>query len=339
MPSKPDVPSCCPLPANLNTQVKRTIMTALSVGLIIAVGSALCWAALDITRKFIGGKMSATGAVAGMMLLHIPLLAPVLFLGSLLEPGGDRGLIAQFLLAGFPSLSASYFAFASGSVLINLLANYLFLRAVQVSPLSLTTPYLAFTPVFTAFVALVTIGQVPTSWGWGGIAVVCVGAFAMNPGEAGQGPLAPLKALWTERGSLYMLIVALLWSITPVLDKQASDLTHPLWHTMFLAGMVGMLFLLARVATERGISSLWKEFKTTPKWLLAAAMFSVGAMTFQLASYAYIDVAYVETVKRALGVTSAIAAGYFLFGERDIARRLVGAVVMCVGVAMILLGG
>lgn len=314
-------------------------MTALTIGLIIALGSAIFWSALDITRKHVGNHMSATAAVAGMMLLHIPIIAPLLFLGSWIGGESEGHLVGELLLAGFPELPRAYFAYASGTILLNLLANYLFLRAVQLSPLGLTTPYLAFTPVFTAIVALVTIGEVPTSWGWAGIAVVCAGAFAMNPGDAKGGVLAPLKALWTERGTFYMLIVALLWSLTPVLDKGAAELTNPLWHTMFLSGAVGVIFFVARQARDRTTEKLFGEFKAIPGWLIGAALFSVCAMVLQLFSYDYVDLAYVETVKRAVGVISAIVAGYLLFGERDISRRLIGALVMCVGVAMILFGG
>ncbi|MFU8804757.1 MAG: EamA family transporter [Bradymonadaceae bacterium] len=314
-------------------------MTALTLGLIIALGSAFFWAALDIGRKHLGRHMSATGAVALLMLLQIPLILPILGLGELLSNSGDNGVVFELLLGGFPDLTRTYFLYAMGSVILNLGANYLFLRSVQISPLSLTTPYLAFTPVFTAFVALFTLGQVPTAWGWAGIGIVCVGAFSMNPGEADGGIWAPFKALWTERGTFYMLIVSLLWSLTPVLDKGAAENSSPLWHTFFLAASVGILFTVARLGKDRGAGKLISELKATPFWLVAGAIFATFALLLQLVSYDFIDVAYVETIKRAVGVTSAIVAGYLLFGERDIWRRLFGALVMCVGVAMILMGG
>ena len=302
------------------------MITEFTLGFLLALGSAICWAILDISRKQLGKKMTATGAVAGLMLLHILFLNPVL-------------LADTALFGGYPELSQSYFLPAAGSIFLNLGANLLFLRAVQISPLSLTTPYLAFTPVFTAVTALIFLGQSPTAAGWLGIAIVCAGAFLMNPGNKEDGPLAPLKALWTERGSLYMLIVALIWSITPVLDKTAADLTSPIFHTMFLAGGVGVIFLLFRAVKDGGPGPLFEEFRAVP-WLLAiATLFAVGAMVLQLTSYAMFDVAYVETVKRAVGVIAAIAAGYFFFGERDLTRRLIGALVMTAGVALILIAG
>ncbi len=309
----------------------------LTLGFLIALGSAVCWALLDVSRKELGRKMTATGAVAGLMLLHLLYLNPVLVAGTVSEVGESGAM--GVLLSGYPEVPGRYWVPASVSVGLNLLANLLFLRAVQVSPLSLTTPYLAFTPVFTAVVALVFLGQVPTVAGWVGISIVCGGAFMMNPGDKEDGVWAPVKALWTERGSLYMVIVALLWSITPVLDKTASEMTNPLWHTMVLAGGVGVIFGVWRWGRDRSLRPLVEEFRVVPVVLVLGGLFAVGAMVLQLISYAYVDVAYVETIKRAVGVTAAIMAGYFLFGERDLLRRLVGALVMVVGVALILMAG
>lgn len=310
--------------------------TEFTLGFVLALCCAIFWAALDISRKKLGRHMTASGAVAGLMLLHILFLNPFLLGGSLLD--GD-GVVYDTVLVGYPEFERWYWAPTALSVTLNLAANLLFLRAVQISPLSLTTPYLAFTPVFTAIVALVFLQQIPTAAGWAGIVIVCVGAFFMNPGDEKDGMLAPLKALWTERGSFYMLIVALLWSITPILDKQASEMTSPMWHTMFLAGCVGLLFVGWRRIDDGSFRPLFKEFRAIPVWLSLGGLFAVGAMVLQLTSYEFIDVAYVETVKRAVGVTAAIGAGYFMFGERDIWRRLLGALVMSVGVGLILLAG
>ena len=313
------------------------MVTEFTLGFALATLSALSWALLDITRKKLGREMSAVGAVAGLMLLHILFINPVLLAGSITET--PDSVAGAMILGGYPSLATSYFPPAFFSILLNLAANFLFLRAVQISPLSLTIPYLAFTPVFTAITALIFIGQSPSTAGALGILIVCLGAFFLNRGDDGGGLFAPVKALWTERGSLFMLIVALIWSVTPILDKNAADQTSPLFHTMFLAAGIGVIFTAIALGRDRSLIPLIKEFKKLPLWLCLGGLFAVGAMLFQLSSYAYIDVAYVETVKRGIGVTAAMIAGYFLFGERDILRRLVAAFVMVIGVALILIAG
>ena len=311
-------------------------MSPEAIGLILALLCSVFWTGLDVSRKFLGGRASATGAVAGLTLFQIPILLLILGAGEAVS-APELGGFDRLVLDGFPEVSADYWPWALGSIAINLLANFLFLRAVQISPLSLTIPYLSFTPVFTAISGLVALGEEPGGWGWAGILTVCMGAFFLNPGNKDHGPLAPLKALWTERGSLYMVIVALSWSITPVLDKYAAERTSVVWHTLMIATGVFAFFAVARIVADRGPRRLVVELAPTA-WLFAlAASFNVFAMILQLSSYDFTDVAYTETVKRAVGVVGAIAAGYVFFGERDLRRRMLGAAVMVVGVAMIML--
>ena len=251
-------------------------MTEFTLGFLLALVCAAFWAGLDITRKKLGRHMTAVGAVAWLMFMHIIFINPVLVAGEFFDGGGD--VITDMILVGYPELPWVYWLPTVASIMLNLVANFLFLRAVQISPLSLTTPYLAFTPVFTALVALVFLGQIPTTYGWLGIAVVCLGAFFMNPGNKADGWIAPLKALWSERGSFYMLIVALTWSITPILDKTASEMTSPLWHTMALATGVAAVFFVLRRARDGSFGPLFEEFRAVPWWLALGGGFAVGAM-------------------------------------------------------------
>ncbi len=310
-----------------------------TIGALLALVSAVGWAGFDIVRKRIGRTMSATAAVIGVNAMHAPYILPFLLGTEAFGAVGGNHPVGEILFVGLPETSTAYWGLTVGSVVLNVAANFLFLRAVQISPLSLTTPYLAFTPVFTAVTGFLFYAEEPTYWGLGGIVTVCLGAFFLNPGNSEDGVWAPLKALWSERGSLYMLIVAALWSLTPILDKSASHQTSPMWHALILASGVVGVFLAYRGWRDGGVKKLWSELGREPGWLAFSGCFAVTALVLQLGSYEYIEVAYVETIKRAVGVLGAILAGYLLFDEQDIVRRLLGAALMAAGVAMVLLGG
>ena len=309
------------------------------IGFMLAVLSAVFWASLDITRKHIGGYMSASAAVIGIMLWQAPFIVPFMTAEEFGWVPSFDNPVADIVFVPFPEVTGYYVMFGIASVVLNIAANFLFLRSVQISPLSLTTPYLSFTPVFSAIVAYFTLGETPTGWGIAGIVTVCIGAFFLNPGNKDEGVFAPLKAIWKERGSLYMLIVAFIWSVTPVIHKEAAEVTSPMWHTLFLAIGVGIAFIAYRLFKDGGTEKLREELSHTKFWVAACGFFSVGAMAMQLGSYVFVKIAYVETIKRAVGVLSAILAGWILFKEKDIGRRLVGAVVMIAGVAMVLMTG
>lgn len=305
----------------------------------MALVSACCWAGFDVARKHIGKDMTATAAVAGVMLMEMPFILPFLGIteaGMAPEQGNP---LVDLVFSGIPSPGIEYAALLGASITLNLLANFLFLRAVQLSPLSLTTPYLSFTPVFTALTGFIFFSEQPTAVGLVGILVVCLGAFFLNPGNKDEGILAPLKALWTERGSFYMLVVAVIWSITPPIDKAASTRTSFLWHTGSLALGIGVMFAAGRIWKDGNVRELWEELKLHPGWLAISGFFAFGAMVLQLASYEFVDMAYVETVKRAVGVTAAMLAGWLFFGEKDIGQRLLGAAVMVLGVALVVFEG
>lgn len=327
------------LPGIIPQHFHNLLMTHfVGIGFIIAALSSISWALADITRKQIVSKIHATSAVVGLMLTQALFLLPFLLATELgIAPQTDNRF-AQLLFIEFPTITSTYVLYAGVSVLMNLAAHWLFLRAVFVSPLSLTAPYLALSPVFSAIVAFAFLGQTIPFWGIVGILVVCGGAFFLNPGEGSDGALAPLKALWSERGSLYMVGVALFWSITPVLDIQSAQMTSPLWHAGVLAlgeGLVVATYLLARGKGKEMIADL----RVMPLFVVFSGLLLLGGMVFQLSAYEFVQIAHVETMKRAFGVVLAMLASMIFFGEKDIARRSVAAGVMVAGVALVLLSG
>lgn len=305
------------------------------VGFVLSLLTAVFWSGLDVTRKKLIANVTTWAAVAGLTAFQLPILAVLLGAGEFFEL---QGQVASLLLPTLPEdLAAEYWLWAGATIFLNLLANYFFFRSVEESPLSLTIPYLSFTPVFSAFAGLAFLGEIPDALGWVGIMVVTLGAFLLNRGNPEDGLLAPLTALRSEIGSVYMVGVALIWSLSPVVDKLATTASNPVWHTAVIALGMSSSIIAYRVATDGDEKSVFAEFRDEWKLFAVCAAFNVGAMVIQLAAYTFIEVAYVETVKRGVGVIGAMAAGYFLFGESDIARRVLGGVVMAAGVALLLL--
>ena len=69
---------------------------------------------------------------------------------------------AQLGIQGEARLEPGYWRYGLPDILLNVAANLLFLHAVRVSPLSLTIPFLSFTPVFSALSASVLLGEWPS---------------------------------------------------------------------------------------------------------------------------------------------------------------------------------
>lgn len=290
---------------------------------LVLVACALAWSSFDLLRKILVRWVDPLPLVFTLTALQAPLFA----LWYLSAAGGS--------VTGAPT--AGYAVPAVLSVSLNVVANLLFVVAIKVSPLSLTIPVLSFTPVFTTLLAIPVLGEVPAPSDVAGIVLVVVGALALHvvPGS-GAHPMTLARAFLRERGSVMMAGVALLWSVTPALDKLAIERSGPAFHGLVLSVGVaaGLGVILVR---RRGLGAAGEAFRLRPGLLAVALLASAGALALQLLAIRVAFVSLVETVKRGLGNAAAAAAGTWILGER-VGRWQWGAVaVMGAGVALILL--
>ncbi len=277
-----------------------------TTAIMIVLGCSLGWSLLDLTRKSLVEK--------------IPSL-PLLFFVT----AGMMPLFAFWAYVGEPATFApGYLPPATASILLNVFANLAFFESIRVSPLSVTIPLLSFTPVFATILAIPLLGEVPNGRQALGIVIVVVGALVLN--LAGGQPAsirAVLRAFVGERGSLLMVLVALLWAATISLDKMAVERSSGALHGLVLSGGVGVAALAALAGARR-----MHELKTARRapWTLLAALV-IGA----------VGVGAVETVKRGLGSLMALIFGRLFFAEPVTPQKLIAIILMAGGVAILLL--
>lgn len=287
-------------------------MTIAALGLAVALGSSCCWAGLDATRKALVKRLAPVTAAMWLSLAQAPG-----FFAWAAASGGLRLELASYALPGFGALG------------LHVVANVLLMKALQLSPLSATIPFLSFTPVFTSLIAFGLLGERLGVGQWIGIALVVGGALLVNarPGES------PWRALRREPGSLMVVGVAGCWSLTANLDKMALEhATLPL-HAALQTGGVGLALLgwvLLRRAPLAVPRAAWPSF-------LGSVAFAAGALALQLWAIQLILVGLVETLKRAVGMTSSVLVGRVAFDEPITARKSVAIALMAGGTALVLL--
>jgi drug/metabolite transporter (DMT)-like permease len=293
-------------------------MSSGALGILLALATTLCWSVLDALRKRLGQRMSAVAAVGALI------------------TGGTLPFLGMLLVRGVPDAPpASIWGYILGSILLNIVANLLFLQALQISPLGLTIPYLAFSPVFILLGGAVFLGQVPAPAAAAGMLLVVAGAMGLNPRVEGR-RFNPFVALRQERGSLYMLVVALLWSIGPLLDRRGVELGGVTLYAL-LTNLGGGLPLLIWVALKQP-GELERIRRALP--LLGGTVLVLAlAMSTQFLSWDYLFVAYTDAIKRGGGMLFSTLLGHFFFGEQHLRQRLPAVAVMGAGVAIVLIGG
>jgi drug/metabolite transporter (DMT)-like permease len=220
---------------------------------------------------------------------------------------------------------------------LELVAMWLYMRAIRDSPIYLTMPYVSFTPVFNVLTGYLLLGETISTRGFSGILLVVLGAYLLNLNQNGGKALRswydPLRAIARERGSREMLIVAVIYAVTSALGKQVMQYATPESFGAFYFVFIGGVVLAATVVLRpRGLRVLAR--RPLPL-LLVGTLMAVMVVTHFIA-IAEVEIAYFLAVKRS-SLIFAILFAMILFHERPAARHLLSSLLMVAGVALILL--
>jgi drug/metabolite transporter (DMT)-like permease len=243
--------------------------------------------------------------------------------------GGAAVLTAGFLVVSPWPLWWPFLGLLAVALPFEVLAIYLYHRAISMSPLSLTVPMLAFSPVFLIFVGWVLLGERTAPLGWLGVSLITLGAYILNL-RPGLGILEPLRALWREPGARLMLAVAALYSVTASLGKMLVLLSSPTFFGAFYMLMVTLI--LSPIALRPGASGGLREIR--PLVAIGIALLYGAMVIFHFQAIELAPVAYMIAVKRTSLLFAVLWGGIF-FREEVTAYRAAGAVIMVAGVALL----
>lgn len=311
------------------------------------------------------------------------------------------------------------------SAVLKVVTSAMYQRAVSVSPLSLTVPYLAFTPVLLLITAYVINGELPNPQGFGGVLVVAAGGYLLQvagkssgaptiravnsvatlvtpleeplllssstsmtslvksphpvtklpkEGKAaapattaeaavtieddddrrkprsrlarlralrlccgGGGTLmgsvtAPLRALVMEEGSILMLSVAALWSLTSSLDKVGSQMAS----SFMVFAAVQRLCMAAPIVLYLVVSrpSCFLKMAQNLPIVVATSISELLVIICFLKSLETLLVSYAVAAKRS-GIVVSVLVGALVFKE-DIMNRLPYVLLMFCGMLLII---
>ncbi len=285
------------------------------MGLILAVLASLSFVALDVLRKILGRRLKASEIVIGINLGAAVVLGTVVLVEGMPEFDWIFALLALLEGATFT------------------VASILYVRAVTLSPLSLTIPYLGFTPLISAGVALALLDEVPSPRGWAGIVLVVAGGILLH--RDGRRSLTRLLAApLREPGSWRMLVVAAIWGVTTSIDKIA--IAHGSEALLaFSMSLISALFLLGFQVT-RASSAERRGSDSPPRvpLLYLASVVAGIAVLCQFYAYRHLLVSYVEAIKRGGGLLS-VLIGIWGFEEGGLLQRLPAAILMLLGMLLV----
>ncbi|MFA6098705.1 MAG: EamA family transporter [Patescibacteria group bacterium] len=285
------------------------------LGYVFALIAASLFAVRESLNKKLSQRTTALFIIWGSTLLSLPIF------------------IVSLIFSGAPQINKSFWLVLPLAAVLSLLSSFLLVRAVQISPLSKTLPLLSFTPVMLVFTSWLMLHQMPSRWGLVGILLIVIGAYSLNAEKFRQGFKGPLRAIVEERGSLYALAVAVIWSITSNLDKLGIQYSSIPFYLLTVNFTV-IIMLTAILAYQR--QPLFSGLKKHFRWLISISVASSLISIFQLLAISRIIVPYVIAIKRGGGVLGGIILGKTIFKEGNFKIRLMAGLIMVAGIVIIM---
>ena len=240
-------------------------------------------------------------------------------------------LIAALFFIPWPTCDRMFFLALVCGLPLELLALVCYMRAIKISPLSLTLPFLAFTPLFMIVTGRLILRESLTMPGILGIILIVAGSYFLNFSHIKRGVLSPFNSILREPGSRLMLFVAFIYSLTSSLGKLGVlHSSPPFFGTIyFILLSLIMLFIMPLVPGAKMSSLVSKPFSA----LLIGALYAVMIFSHMLA-ISMVQAAYMISIKRT-SLLFGVLYGALLFKEERIAERLAGTAIMIGGVFVI----
>jgi len=240
-------------------------------------------------------------------------------------------LALAFFFIEIPTLDRTFWLTLLLMLPLEITAIILYVKAIKISPLSVTIPFLTLSPVFIILTAFFILGELPDKSGFIGIFLIAFGGYLLNIRATANGILGPVKAIGKERGSIFMIGVALIYSITSTLGKVSIQHSSPIFFGFFYPFV--LTIILTIILGSKGILN---QVVSTPKIFIGIGLFISIMVMSHFIALSMTDVAYMISVKR-FNLIFSVIYGRFLFMEKHTGERLIGSLMMITGVISITL--
>ena len=282
---------------------------------LICIVSAFFWAAFDLTRKLTLEKISSIN-----LLLIFTITQLIIF----------------FIWLFFEDFSINLFPYLLPGItliIIGLFSALLFLKAIKQSDLSLTIPLLSLSPMFSSLFSFFFLNEQLSNIQYLGIFLIILGTLILYSKKLTIYEIfKSFKIILKNSSAKLMVLVSIIWSLTPVLDKiclkNSSVNIHGFIQSLGMITLLIFLFKKDTVQTEN----------TKKNWRIILLTVFIGSTATILQFYAILTnyVPIMESIKRSIGQLSSVFLGKIFFNEEVNKPKVVGVIVLSIGVYFIL---
>jgi uncharacterized membrane protein len=243
-------------------------------------------------------------------------------------------VVATFIYPSSPT-PAFWRDILIGGVL-DAIGNLAMVAALRGTDLSIFGPLNAIRPILALFAGSIFLAEIPTTAGLVGILITIAGAFILFGGKTDSQKLPQRELL-----KLLLLRTAgiSLGAIGAVFLKRAA-LTNTA--AMTVAGWIACgllcLLLVAIIRTPQSLTGLAPTFKTHRSWLITHSLVFISMQWITITIFQHTLLAYAFVFFQ-LALVLQVLVGRFFFQEPHFRRRMLAAIIMSAGSAIILWKG
>ena len=281
---------------------------------LICIVSAFFWAAFDLTRKLTLEKISSIN----LLLIFTVTQLIIFFIWLFLEDFSIN--LTPYLLPGITL------------IIIGLFSALLFLKAIKQSDLSLTIPLLSLSPMFSSLFSFFFLNEQLSNIQYLGIFLIILGTLILYSKKLTiYEIIKSFKIILKNSSAKLMVLVSIIWSLTPVLDKiclkNSSINIHGFVQSLGMITLLIFLFKKDKVQTEN----------TKKNWRIILLTVFIGSTATILQFYAILTnfVPIMESIKRSIGQLSSVFLGKIFFNEEVKKTKVVGVITLSIGVYFI----
>ncbi|MFW5427100.1 MAG: EamA family transporter [Methylophagaceae bacterium] len=221
------------------------------------------------------------------------------------------------------------------AALLDMAGTLFLVMSLSKTDLSVFGPLNAYKVVISMLLAMLFLGEIPSSQGFIGIAIIVIGSYFLFPSND-QFSANRLLSLLSDRGVQYRFLSILLFSIGTLPLKNAVIAGDAISTTVFWC-LIG--FPLAVIAHTIFLKdNFTKDYKQSKNHVyqflyLGTLIFLMQYMTMLV--FSKLLIAYSLALFQ-LGMVLQVFLGYRIFNEKHILRRLAACLVMVAGSLLVL---
>jgi uncharacterized membrane protein len=167
-----------------------------------------------------------------------------------------------------------------------------------------------------------------------GVWIIFFGTYFLNIQEIRWGFMAPIKALYQNLWAKYMLLTALLWSVSAPLDKLWVLQVWVLGWMLLSNAIISTLFVWLMLVLGKSMNPQFMLEKKNMKKIGALSLLLWVWVFLQMLALKYTLVIYVVALKRASWIFS-VLLWYVVYKEKNIIQKIFAAAIMLAWVMLI----